>query len=216
MVSWYVVNCIALYIYRSQMPKEEFGLLNVKMYGPNAYKPQQRTKWKQRDEIREERVDRLKTQSPWPPRNAKEFDRLNRYTERFEGAFINRSNATFQSWGHSELPVFLLFVICFVMLFFCWKGVCVWPSVRCCDVLELVQTVRHFRLLSTTAAIGGAGTTNLDVLVHEIHQKYTKTIDEFLSAVPGVLNVDEADEFAEAFFVFRSVIRVWKLILLDI
>lgn len=63
------------------------------MYGPNAYKPQQGTKWKQRDEITEEKVDSLKTQSEWPARNAKEFDRLNRYMERFEGAFINHLNA---------------------------------------------------------------------------------------------------------------------------
>lgn len=79
---------------------------------------------------------------------------------------------------------------------------------RCNDVLELVETIEHFQLLSTTAEIGGAGTMNLDVLVREIYQKYSQTIDEFLLRVPNVLMIDENDGFAEAFFMFRSVIKV--------
>ena len=74
-----------------------------------------------------------------------------------------------------------------------------------------METIEHFQLIATTSEIGGAGTMNLDVLVREIYQKYSQTIDEFLSRVPDVLAIDENDGFAEAFFVFRSVIKVRAL-----
>lgn len=82
---------------------------------------------------------------------------------------------------------------------------------RCNDVLELVQTTRHFRLLSDAAEIGGAGTASLDSLVKEIHNKYSQSMDAFFSQVSNVLAIDGTQTFEKAFFVFRSVVKVSEL-----
>ena len=79
---------------------------------------------------------------------------------------------------------------------------------RCNDVLELVQTTRHFRLLADAAEIGGAGTASLDALVREIHNKYSQAMDTFFSFVSNVLAIDGTQTFEKAFFVFRSVVKV--------
>ena len=79
---------------------------------------------------------------------------------------------------------------------------------RCNDVLELVQTTRHFRLLSDAAEIGGAGTQSLDNLVKEIHTRYSGAMDEFFTKVTNVLAIDGTQAFEKAFFVFRTIVKV--------
>lgn len=84
-----------------------------------------------------------------------------------------------------------------------------WCNSRCNDVLELVQTTRHFRLLSDAAEVGGAGSASLDALVKEIHQKYTVAMADFFSRVSNVLSIDGSQGFEDAFFNFRSIVKVW-------
>ncbi|ELU01785.1 hypothetical protein CAPTEDRAFT_107782 [Capitella teleta] len=78
---------------------------------------------------------------------------------------------------------------------------------RCNDVLELVQTTRHFRLLADTAEIGGAGTASLDSLVKDIHHKYSHAMDAFFSQVSNVLAIDGSQTFEKAFFTFRCIVK---------
>ena len=54
---------------------------------------------------------------------------------------------------------------------------------RCNDVLELVETTRHFRMLSYAAEVGGAGGQGLDALVREIHSKFEKAMGDFQARV---------------------------------
>ena len=79
---------------------------------------------------------------------------------------------------------------------------------RCNDVLELVATVRHFRLLEDTKEIGGAGNRTLDVLVREIHEKFSTALQDFFAAVPNIFDVDRRGSFMPAFFTLRTVIKV--------
>lgn len=79
---------------------------------------------------------------------------------------------------------------------------------RCNDVLELVETTRHFRLLADAAEIGGAGSMSLDALVKEIHVKYTQAMKEFFAVVDNVLSIDGTQNFERAFFRFRTVVKV--------
>ncbi len=79
---------------------------------------------------------------------------------------------------------------------------------RCNDVLELVQTTRHFRLLADAAEVGGAGSQSLDALVKEIHLKYSQAMNEFFSQVTNVLAIDGSHAFEKAFFTFRTVVKV--------
>ncbi|XP_056010102.1 uncharacterized protein LOC125667097 [Ostrea edulis] len=78
---------------------------------------------------------------------------------------------------------------------------------RCNDVLELVETTRHFRLLADAAEIGGAGSMSLDALVKEIHVKYTQAMREFFAVVDNVLSIDGTQNFERAFFRFRTVVK---------
>ncbi|XP_071095883.1 uncharacterized protein [Haliotis cracherodii] len=78
---------------------------------------------------------------------------------------------------------------------------------RCNDVLELVETTRHFRLLAGAAEVGGAGSMSLDAMVKEIHQKYTHAMQEFFSVVDNVLNIDGSQLFERSFFKFRTVVK---------
>lgn len=48
---------------------------------------------------------------------------------------------------------------------------------RCNDVLELVQTTTHFKMLQLAADIGGAGGTNLNSLVEEIYVHFEEAIE---------------------------------------
>lgn len=81
---------------------------------------------------------------------------------------------------------------------------------RCNDVLELVQTTRHFRLLADTAAVGGAGSQSLDALVMEIDGRYHDAMNHFFKTVKNVLDIDGTQAFEKAFFNFRSVVKVRK------
>lgn len=79
---------------------------------------------------------------------------------------------------------------------------------RCNDVLELVQTTRHFRLLASTAEVGGAGSQSLDALVKEIDGQYHHAMQHFFDSVKNVLEIDGTQAFEKAFFNFRSVVKV--------
>lgn len=87
-----------------------------------------------------------------------------------------------------------------------------WLYHRCNDVLELVETTRHFRLLADAAEIGGAGSMSLDALVKEIHVKYTQAMKEFFAVVDNVLSIDGTQNFERAFFRFRTVVKVGLLL----
>ncbi|EDV28901.1 uncharacterized protein TRIADDRAFT_18942 [Trichoplax adhaerens] len=78
---------------------------------------------------------------------------------------------------------------------------------RCNDALELVQTSQHFRCLKSVVDVGGAGGSSLNALVEEIHIKFVVTMKDFLSVVTDVLDIDEGQNFENAFFHFRSVVR---------
>ncbi len=54
---------------------------------------------------------------------------------------------------------------------------------RCNDVLELVETTRHFRMLRHAAEVGGAGGRGLDAMVREIHERFENAMVEFKSRV---------------------------------
>ena len=49
---------------------------------------------------------------------------------------------------------------------------------RCNDVLELVQTTTHFKMLRLASEIGGAGGTNLNSLVEEIYGHFQEAIEK--------------------------------------
>ena len=49
---------------------------------------------------------------------------------------------------------------------------------RCNDVLELVQTTTHFKMLRLASEIGGAGGTNLNSLVEEIYGNFQEAIEK--------------------------------------
>ena len=80
--------------------------------------------------------------------------------------------------------------------------------IRCNDVLELVETTRHFQLLAATAEIGGAGARSLDAMVTEIQQTFFTVEQEFFSQVDDVLDVNSNQAFDKAFFTFRLNIKV--------
>lgn len=80
---------------------------------------------------------------------------------------------------------------------------------RCNDVLELVQTMRHFQILSKTVSIGGTDNQNMDILAQEIHMKYTKALSQFQSNVVDVMNFDRKEQqFEMSFFRLRTTIKV--------
>lgn len=80
---------------------------------------------------------------------------------------------------------------------------------RCNDVLELVQTMRHFQILSKTVSIGGSDNINMDFLAQEIHAKYERAINEFQKNVKDVMNFDDQDQnFEISFFNLRTTIKV--------
>ena len=79
---------------------------------------------------------------------------------------------------------------------------------RCNDVLELVVTTRHFRLLADAAEVGGAGRQSLDALVKEIDLRYKRATEDFFQEVKNVLNIDGTQCFEKAFFHFRTIVKV--------
>ena len=54
---------------------------------------------------------------------------------------------------------------------------------RCNDVLELVETTRHFRMLRNAAEVGGAGGQGLDAMVREIHDRFEAAMVDFKNGV---------------------------------
>ncbi|XP_078672103.1 uncharacterized protein LOC144911712 isoform X1 [Branchiostoma floridae x Branchiostoma belcheri] len=129
----------------------------TKLYGTHAYDP--RRPAQKNESTTSLGVEEEWKDSPWPPRNARCFDLMNRFME------------------------------------------------RCNDVLELVETTRHFRLLESAAEIGGAGGRSLDALVQEIHQNFAKAMDDFITSAGNILDVDDSHNFNKSFFKFRSVVK---------
>ncbi|XP_022099208.1 dynein beta chain, ciliary-like [Acanthaster planci] len=78
---------------------------------------------------------------------------------------------------------------------------------RCNDLLELVQTTRHFNLLQMAAEVGGAGTKSLDALVREIHEEFSGAMERFGDDVMDILDITESQAFEKAFFNFRSIVK---------
>ena len=87
---------------------------------------------------------------------------------------------------------------------------------RCNDLLELVQTTRHFNLLQKTAEVGGAGTKGLDALVREIHEEFTSSMETFGYVVEDILDVQDNHTFEKGFFHFRSVVKVRIMVTLSV
>lgn len=58
-------------------------------------------------------------------------------------------------------------------------------------------------------SIGGAENSNMDQLAQEIHNKYTKAINEFQNNVSDVMNFDDQTQtFEISFFKLRTTIKV--------
>lgn len=76
-------------------------------------------------------------------------------------------------------------------------------------MLELVQTMRHFQILSKTVSIGGSDNRNMDILAQEIHNKYVHALDEFQGQIKDVMNFENKEQnFEIAFFNMRTTIKV--------
>jgi hypothetical protein len=76
-------------------------------------------------------------------------------------------------------------------------------------VLELVQTMRHFQILSKTVSIGGSDNQNMDILAQEIHAKYVKALNEFQKNVSDVMSFEkQAKNFEISFYHLRTTIKV--------
>ncbi|XP_063809812.1 uncharacterized protein LOC135027842 isoform X3 [Pseudophryne corroboree] len=78
---------------------------------------------------------------------------------------------------------------------------------RCNDVLDLVETMKHFEVLKAVAAIGGAGTSGLDTMVQEIWSSYCLAKDSFTSQITDVFIVEKNSPFQKAFFELRTTIK---------
>lgn len=82
---------------------------------------------------------------------------------------------------------------------------------RCNDTLELVQTMRHFQILSKTVAIGGSDNHNMDILAQEIHTKYVHALEDFKNNIKDVMNFENKEQnFELSFFKLRTTIKVYK------
>ncbi|XP_066552369.1 uncharacterized protein LOC136718518 [Amia ocellicauda] len=78
---------------------------------------------------------------------------------------------------------------------------------RCNDVLELVQTIRHFQLLETAAEVGGTGTSGLDAMVREIQESYKRAMASFTSRNAHMLSSQKNQPFEKSFFDFRMTMK---------
>jgi dynein heavy chain len=82
---------------------------------------------------------------------------------------------------------------------------------RCNDVLDLVQTMRHFQILSKTVSIGGSDNYTMDILAQEIHSKYVNAISEFQENVTDVMSFEQQSQnFEISFFNLRTTVKVTK------
>ena len=80
---------------------------------------------------------------------------------------------------------------------------------RCNDVLELVQTMRHFQILAKTVSIGGADNPSMDVITQEVHAKYQNALQEFQRNVTDVMNLEnKSEKFETCFYHLRTTIKV--------
>lgn len=80
---------------------------------------------------------------------------------------------------------------------------------RCNDILELVQTMRHFQILSHTVSIGGADDNSMNTLAQEVHLKYENALNEFKKNVSDLMNTSYQNEnFGSSFFFLRNTIKV--------
>jgi hypothetical protein len=80
---------------------------------------------------------------------------------------------------------------------------------RCNDVLDLVQTMRHFQILAKTVSIGGSDNYTMDVLAQEIHNKYVAAIEEFQTNVTDVMSFEhQSQNFESSFFNLRTTVKV--------
>ncbi|KAM9320087.1 uncharacterized protein PAF06_004553 [Gastrophryne carolinensis] len=78
---------------------------------------------------------------------------------------------------------------------------------RCNDVLDLVETMRHFEVLKSVSLIGGAGTSSLDTMVQDIWSAYCMAKDTFMNQVKLIFNTDKNNPFQKAFFELRTKIK---------
>ncbi|XP_075053831.1 uncharacterized protein LOC142139871 [Mixophyes fleayi] len=78
---------------------------------------------------------------------------------------------------------------------------------RCNDVLDLVETMKHVEVLKAVAAIGGAGSSNLDTMVQEIWSSYCLAKDSFTNQITDMFAVEKNSPFQKAFFELRTTIK---------
>ncbi|XP_068122143.1 uncharacterized protein [Hyperolius riggenbachi] len=78
---------------------------------------------------------------------------------------------------------------------------------RCNDVLDLVETMKHFEVLKAVAAVGGAGSSSLDALVQDIWNSYCSVKDSFISQVKNIFTINKNSPFQEAFFDLRTTVK---------
>ncbi|XP_018102433.1 dynein beta chain, flagellar outer arm [Xenopus laevis] len=78
---------------------------------------------------------------------------------------------------------------------------------RCNDVLDLVDTMKHFQILKSVVAIGGAGTSSLDAMVQDIWESYRKAEETFVHQITDIITTDKNSPFEKEFFDFRTTIK---------
>ncbi|XP_077155311.1 uncharacterized protein LOC143817709 [Ranitomeya variabilis] len=78
---------------------------------------------------------------------------------------------------------------------------------RCNDVLDVVETMKHFEALNDVAVIGGAGTPSSDAMVQEIWSSYCQAKESFMNQITDVLTAGKNSTFQKAFFDLRTTIK---------
>ncbi|XP_069829066.1 uncharacterized protein [Dendropsophus ebraccatus] len=79
---------------------------------------------------------------------------------------------------------------------------------RCKDILDVVETIKHFEALNDVAVIGGAGTPSDDAMVQEIWISYCHAKESFINQVTDVLTAGKNSTFQKAFFDLRTTIKI--------
>ncbi|KAG8587471.1 hypothetical protein GDO81_005673 [Engystomops pustulosus] len=78
---------------------------------------------------------------------------------------------------------------------------------RCNDVIDVVETMKHFEALNDVAVIGGAGTPSSDAMVQEIWSSYCQAKESFMNQVSDVLMAGKNSTFQKGFFDLRTTIK---------
>ncbi|XP_075192459.1 uncharacterized protein LOC142291659 [Anomaloglossus baeobatrachus] len=78
---------------------------------------------------------------------------------------------------------------------------------RCNDVLDVVETMKHFEALNDVAVIGGAGNPSYDAMVQEIWSSYCQAKESFMNQISDVLTAGKNSTFQKAFFDMRTTIK---------